>query len=336
MAIHAEAMVIDTFRHTYGYLSNFSANPAEYAGFRFPTAEHAFAAAKTTDPTPTSIARIQAAPTPRRAKALGRQVQLRPDWDQAKTAVMAEILRSKFTLDSQLGDLLTSTGDRLLIEGNDWNDDFWGRCLRPGLLTPAGANMLGRTLMRVRRELRGDPADRWPRVALTGHREHLIHPDTHPWVRGELERIIVKLRDHHGTETASSGLATGADTWWAEAASTAGLRLWGYQPFAAQSQRWTERQQADHARLLHQVARLVVIGDHAATRFYDLRNQLLLGDADAIVAVRDPRITRGGTVSALHRYCTDMPVITVDLERRRTTITHAYTPAPTNRSRRLA
>ncbi|MFD8248150.1 NADAR family protein [Nocardia sp. NPDC059691] len=324
MATRSRAMVIDRFRGEHEYLSNFSDYPAEYADVWFPTAEHAFAAAKTTNPR--WVEQIEAAATPGEAKKLGRQLPLRPDWEQVKPAVMAEILRDKFTRDPRLRDLLVSTGDQLLIEGNDWNDDYWGRCLRPGLVTPAGANMLGRTLMQVRGELRGDPSDRWPRVALTGHREHLISSDAHCWVRAELERIVVKLRDHHVTRTASSGLATGADTWWAEAAFAAGLNVWGYQPFPTQSARWTQTQQADHASICDRLARLVLVADHADRRFFGVRNQLLIGDAHAVVAVRDPRITAGGTVSALRRYCYGMPVITVDLARRTTTIAAAYRP----------
>ncbi|MEU6191732.1 NADAR family protein [Nocardia sp. NPDC047038] len=324
MITDGQTMVIDRFHGEHEYLSNFSDHPAEYTEVWFPTAEHAFAAAKTTEPR--WVQRIEAAATPGAAKKLGRQLPLRPDWDQIKPTVMAEILRSKFTRDPRLRDLLVSTGDQLLIEGNDWNDDYWGRCLRPGLVTPAGTNMLGRTLMQVRAELRGDPADRWPRVALTGHREHLISPEAHPWVRAELERVAIKLRDQHGTHTASTGLATGADTWWAEAAFAAGLDVWGYQPFPTQSERWTETQQADHTSICERLTRLVLVADHADSRFFGARNQLLLGDAQAVVAVRDPRITRGGTVSALHRYCSGMPVITVDIVHRRTTIAAVYCP----------
>lgn len=237
---------------------------------------------------------------------------------------MAQILRSKFTLDSGLGELLVGTRDALLIEGNTWGDDFWGRCVRPGLHSPVGANMLGRTLMRLRRELGGGAGQQWSRVALTGHREHLIRPDARGWVRGELDRIAVKLRDHHGSATASTGLATGADTWWAQAATTAGLTLWACQPFPGQPDRWSDQQRHVHAQLCERAARLVLVGRYADVRFFDLRNQLLLGDADAVVAVRDWRITRGGTVSALHRYSADMPVITVDVARRTTTLRAAY------------
>lgn len=245
---------------------------------------------------------------------------MRHDWGTVRAAAMAEVLRSKFTLDLEVGEQLLATGDALLIDTNDEGEQYWGRCLHTDLRVPAGQNMLGRTLMRVRRELRGDPADRWPRVALTGHREHLIRPADRDWVRAELDRIIVKLRDHHDTEIASSGLATGADTWWAQSALTAGLTLWGYQPFPEQPARWNPEQQAVHARLCESAQRLVLVGGYPDIGFFDTRNQLLLTDADAIVAVRDPRITRGGTVSALGRHCTGIPLITVNVALHTTTV----------------
>ncbi|WP_280455010.1 NADAR family protein [Nocardia brasiliensis] len=324
MANPDHPLVIDSFRAAYGWLSNFSAHPAEYAGVEYRSAEHAFAAAKTTDRQ--WVSRIAAAAGAREAKALGRQAPLRPNWNSIRVRVMAEILASKFTRDPALGELLIGTGDRLLIESNTWGDDFWGRCLRPGATSPVGANMLGRTLMRLRRELAGVEPQIWPRVALTGHREHLIGPADRAWVRAELDRIAVKLRDHHGTETASTGLATGGDTWWGQSAESAGLAVWAYQPFPEQPARWNAEQRAEHARLCKSAQRLVLVGGRAEISFFDLRNQLLLGDAEAIVAVRDPRITRGGTVSALRRYAAGTPVITVDPAHRTTTLCTSYDP----------
>lgn len=34
---------------------------------------------------------------PSKAKRLGRQVPLRPDWEQVKVPIMAELVRAKFT-----------------------------------------------------------------------------------------------------------------------------------------------------------------------------------------------------------------------------------------------
>ncbi|WP_194838770.1 NADAR family protein [Nocardia sp. XZ_19_369] len=311
-------LVIDHFRDADDYLSNYSEYPVEYGGRRFETAAHAFAAAQSDAPGWALV--VQSAATGRDAENLAWQGRMRDDWASVRNAAMVDVLHSKFTFNPELGDQLLATGDALLIDTNDDGEQYWGRCLHAGLRVPAEMNMLGRTLMRVRRELRGDPSDRWPRVALTGHREHLIHPADRDWVRAELDRITVKLRDHHDTEIASSGLATGSDSWWADSALTAGLTLWGYQPFPEQPARWNAEQQSVHARLCESAQRLVMVGSYPDVGFFDTRNQLLLTDADAVVAVRDPRITRGGTASALQRHATGMPLITVNVEQHTTTV----------------
>lgn len=118
MASYSHSSVVEEFRGSYFFLSNFSRHPVRWEGRRFPTAEHAFAAAKTTDPG--WVERIQAAPDPRSAKALGRECPLRPGWDGDRRRVMAEIVASKFNHDGALIEQLLGTGTRLLIEGNSW------------------------------------------------------------------------------------------------------------------------------------------------------------------------------------------------------------------------
>lgn len=87
---------------------------------------------------------------PNRAKAMGRRVKLRKDWEDVKNRIMYEICLAKFVQNKELRDALLSTKDEELIEGNTWNDTYWGICNGKGL------NMLGKVLMRVRSELRGD------------------------------------------------------------------------------------------------------------------------------------------------------------------------------------
>ncbi len=84
------------------------------------------------------------------AKRLGRHVELRPDWEDVKIAIMEEIVRTKFTQNEDLKAMLLATGDLVLEEGNAWGDTFWGVDAK----TREGQNHLGRILMRVREELR--------------------------------------------------------------------------------------------------------------------------------------------------------------------------------------
>ncbi|WP_405183623.1 NADAR family protein (plasmid) [Nocardia sp. NBC_01377] len=405
MASHPITGVIDTFDGPYRFLSNFGEHPVEFDGRLYPTSEHAYAAAKTTDTS--AIDRIIAAGSPGEAKRLGGRVTLRPNWDTVRISAMRAILRAKFTGDPALTQRLLDTGDALLIEGNTWGDRFWGRALIPGVRTPVGVNMLGRLLMELRDELAGHPPTRWPRAAVTGHRPQFIAPDTRchfssylaglahcdlrfatcighvvlissrdiwripgsahrprcaarsvtcgsplrvrtrhrsatsrrnpplrmetdtrGWACAELDRVAVKLRDAHDTRIAATGLAVGADQWWAQSADRAGLELWGYQPFPQQNSRWNTQSKAEHAAICSRLSRHVMVGDSDSDvyRDLDLRNQLLIGDVDAVVCVRDPRRTSGGTVTALNRYCPGMPVITVNLETRTTTIAMSYTP----------
>lgn len=67
---------------------------------------------------------------------------------------MRQALERKFVAGTPEGKYLLATKDRLLIEGNDWNDTFWGVDLKSG----TGANWLGFLLMARRAQLRGEAA----------------------------------------------------------------------------------------------------------------------------------------------------------------------------------
>ena len=137
-------MIIDSFHGKYFFLSNFYSHPVLFENIFYPTNEHAFQAAKTLNVE--TRKRIAACDTPGKAKALGRKVQLRPDWESIKYDIMHQIVLAKF--DSQLKAKLLATGDAQLIEGNTWNDTIWGVC------NGKGTNWLGKNLMDVRNELR--------------------------------------------------------------------------------------------------------------------------------------------------------------------------------------
>ena len=61
---------------------------------------------------------------------------------------MLRVLRAKFAQNPELAMQLLATGTRYLEETNTWGDTYWGVCEGKGL------NMLGKTLMQVRDELR--------------------------------------------------------------------------------------------------------------------------------------------------------------------------------------
>ena len=136
--------VIDSFRDEFDWLSNFFPCPVEFEGLTFGNTEAAFQAAKSLDMKEREKFVGLAAG---QAKRKGRRVELRSDWDAVKIEVMREVLRCKFTQNPELKAKLIATGDAELIEGNNWNDRFWGVC------RGVGQNHFGKLLMEVRAEL---------------------------------------------------------------------------------------------------------------------------------------------------------------------------------------
>lgn len=136
---------IEYFDGDYNFLSNFYEHEVFYEGKLYPTNEHAFQAAKTFDENEKE--KIRKSKTASRAKFLGRKVKLRDDWEDVKIQIMYDICLEKFK-NEDLKEKLLNTGDKTLIEGNTWNDDFWGKC------NEDGQNHLGKILMQIRNELR--------------------------------------------------------------------------------------------------------------------------------------------------------------------------------------
>lgn len=135
---------IDEFRGKYYFLSNFSSYPVTYEGLTYLNNEAAFQAMKVMDVKKReSFTHLE----PNLAKAKGRKVLLRPDWEKVKEQYMYEIVLAKFSQNEDIKEKLLDTGDALLIEGNSWNDVIWGVC------KGRGQNKLGKILMRVRKEL---------------------------------------------------------------------------------------------------------------------------------------------------------------------------------------
>jgi N-glycosidase YbiA len=134
---------INNFQGKYRFLSNFYPALVLLDGIEYPTVEHAYQAAKTLDNTQRFLVCI--APSPGRAKAAGRHLSLRSDWEEVKLKVMEDLLRQKFKK-SLFKTMLLETGNAELIEGNTWGDRFWGVC------NGVGQNNLGKLLMKIRDE----------------------------------------------------------------------------------------------------------------------------------------------------------------------------------------
>lgn len=146
---------ICNFDDEYAFLSNFYPSKIPYditEGLYAPTVEHAFQALKTQSPE--EELDILMARTPGLAKRLGRRCQMRSDWEQVKDATMKSLIIMKFTI-PELRQKLLDTGDAILIEGNNWHDNYWGIC-GCDRCRGNGQNKLGQILMQVREEMKHD------------------------------------------------------------------------------------------------------------------------------------------------------------------------------------
>jgi ribA/ribD-fused uncharacterized protein len=132
----------------YGWCSNFASVALIIDGQLWPTTEHYYQAMKYAGTPYAEVVRL--AHSPMVAKNLTRDPQHPPraDWDAVKDSVMLTAVRAKFRQYAHLADLLLATGDAELVE-HTANDAYWGDGA-----DGTGRNQLGRTLMKVRAELR--------------------------------------------------------------------------------------------------------------------------------------------------------------------------------------
>lgn len=88
------------------------------------------------------------------AKRIARKLEkkqkrpIREDWyDLGRLSVMRDCVDLKFDRNPDIAHQLAETGDEMIYEGNNWNDNFWGVC-PPG--SRSGQNFLGKILMETR------------------------------------------------------------------------------------------------------------------------------------------------------------------------------------------
>jgi len=145
-----ELLSITRFEGDYRFLSNYYNCEILYDGLGFRSVEAAFQAMKCQ----THEERIPfESMNPRQARAAGRKVTLRPDWEQRKLVLMYTLVKQKFAVSPELREKLLTTGYADLVEGNRWHDNYWGSCDCPSCQSKPGQNNLGKILMRVRTEL---------------------------------------------------------------------------------------------------------------------------------------------------------------------------------------
>lgn len=132
--------IIDSFKDEYRWLSNFWV----YDNNTQMTVEYHYQAAKATNVD--DYALIISADNAYEAKRLGSSIVCRADWYDVRLALMEHFVKEKFIWNGMLASKLKATSDALLVEGNTWNDTFWGVC------NGVGENHLGKILMKIRDE----------------------------------------------------------------------------------------------------------------------------------------------------------------------------------------
>lgn len=140
--------MIKEFRGEYSWLSNFADVEIIFEGDSYRSVENAYMAAKSSDPAWRTFCQAQTAAA---CKKASKDIELRPDWEESKKLYMWAFLWQKFNKPSYKERLL-ATGDQNIIEGNFWNDKYWGICLKDF----EGENWLGRLIMNIRLKIRKD------------------------------------------------------------------------------------------------------------------------------------------------------------------------------------
>ena len=142
---------ITSFTKENRWLSNFHEVEVMFEGYTYASTEHAYQAAKTLDLEERELFRKPGL-RPGEAKKMGTVLALRDDWDEVRFDIMRDLNEQKYQT-PDLKEKLLATGDRDLIEGNNWHDCFWGSCICDNC-DGKGQNNLGKILMAIRDDLR--------------------------------------------------------------------------------------------------------------------------------------------------------------------------------------
>ena len=138
--------MISQFKNEYRWLSNFAPVTIIIDGIEFDSVEHAYMAHKSNDENWKKF--CKETKNPGEVKKQSYKIKLVDDWEQIKVSAMKKCLEQKFS-QSPYKELLLSTGDEYIQEGNNWGDTFWGVSLKTG----KGKNVLGKLIMQIRNNL---------------------------------------------------------------------------------------------------------------------------------------------------------------------------------------
>ena len=143
---------ITYFRREFKFLCNFYKTECIYDDIKFDYTENAYQTAKIKN----KEDRLKYQHSlPYNCKKIGNKIKIDIDeWNKNKVEIMSKCIKSKFDLNNLIMIKLLMTYGIELIEGNTWNDKFWGKekldkKIIDGKLGE-GENMMGKILMNYR------------------------------------------------------------------------------------------------------------------------------------------------------------------------------------------
>lgn len=140
-------MIIE-FREKYAMFSNFFPCEINYNGNAFRSVEHAYQSQKNDDKEWLQYCIDEQSAG--KVKKRSMSITVREDWQEINMTIMETLLRQKFSK-QPFKNLLITTGNQNIQEGNHWGDTFWGIDLKNS--PNQGENHLGRMLMEIRKDL---------------------------------------------------------------------------------------------------------------------------------------------------------------------------------------
>ncbi|MBP5291173.1 MAG: DUF1768 domain-containing protein [Lachnospiraceae bacterium] len=135
--------VINRFKGEHDFLSNRFPCRVLWEGLEYRSAEAAFQASRCLD---VKERKVYACCSTDKAVQKGKDQVPYPGWEEARLGIMESILRAKFETNPSLMKKLADTGNRVLLNGNNKQETFWGIDLYSWI----GENHLGRIIMNIR------------------------------------------------------------------------------------------------------------------------------------------------------------------------------------------
>lgn len=286
---------IPAFCNDKAFLSNMFLIRMIVNGIEYSCLEAAFQSFKTTD---LEERKRFSGISGKEAKALGRRIKLRKDWESWKEDCMLQLLRIKFSDPDMAKALCAIEGP--IVETNTWGDTYWGVC------NGVGKNRLGKLLEQVRTEL-ANATTAITSICVTGHRPDKLfgynnNDPRYNTLRSALDQAITAATQK-GSVTAYTGMALGVDTIFAEEClklkKQFDIKLVAAVPFKGQEGKWQEPSKKHYHDLLSQVDEIVYVSDpgYAAWKMQK-RNEYMVNHSDLVIAVFDG--TAGGTANCVN------------------------------------